>query len=114
MPQNSLDSVSAMVAIREKRADAIDELTVAINRLAAAAERIGARLGDPPPTRYTSPPNEPDLVDERTMAGLLNISNRTLGKYRRDSRFPNCWIRNSRRISWKVSETQEAWDRGIA
>ena len=34
------------------------------------------------------------MLDEKSMAGLLNIPPRTLGRYRRHGRLPNCWIRN--------------------
>ena len=92
----------------------MDRLTRAVNRLAAAIEEQNRRLGSEATTRYTRPPNGPELVDERTMAGMLGISNRTLGKYRRQGRLPNCWVRNAGRIVWKVTVTRESWRRGIS
>lgn len=89
--------------------------TEAIERLVhALSENQKPGLGGPADTRYTSPPSGPSLMDETAMAMVLGISNRTLAKYRRQGRFPNCWIRNAGRIMWKVSETQESWTRGIA
>ncbi len=96
----------------------IRELVKAVSRLAAAMESqrdIREKgLGGAESTRYTRPPNAADLVDEKTMAGILNISGRTLGRHRRAGRLPGCWIRNGGRILWRVAETQEAWERGIA
>lgn len=89
-------------------------LAAAINRLAAAVEEHNRSLGSAATTRYTRPPNGPDLVDERTMAGILSISYRTLGKHRRDGRLPGCWVRNGGRIFWIVDDTVAAWRGGVA
>jgi len=94
--------------------ESVAHLAESIERLAAALEKFGNPLGESVKPLYTRPLIGDGAVDERTMAGMLNISHRTLEKYRRQGRFPNCWIRNSRRILWRVVETQESWDRGIA
>ncbi len=91
-----------------------DNLTAAINRLAAAVENLPERLGVPPESRYTQPSENAELVVEKKMAQTLDIPARTLGNYRRQGKFPGCWIRNGRRILWYATETQEVWKRGIA
>ena len=109
------EQLDRLIVAVERQAEAIEGHTEAIERLVhAISEDQKPGLGGPAESLYTRPPNGPTPVDERTMAEILSISNRTLAKYRREGRFPNCWIRNSRRIMWKVTETQEAWDRGIA
>ena len=95
-------------------ADALYRIAQGVGRLAAALENLWGGLGDPVNTRYTSPPQASGLVDEKTMAATLGISNRILGKYRREGRLPGCWIRNGGRIHWRVAETLETWKRGIA
>lgn len=91
---------------------AIDRLTSAIETLASSRDELGVGQH----SRYTHQENEelPDSATEQEMADTLGIPSRTLGKYRRQGRFPNCWVRNGGRIVWKVAETQESWDRGIA
>lgn len=106
-------------------AEQIEGLTQAINRLTAALkpferladalaaekERIEVHNGTEP--RY-EPPGVDGLVDEATMAKKLDIPKRTLAQYRRDGRFPNCWVKNGRSVRWRVAETLEAWKRGIS
>jgi len=109
------EQLNRLIVAVERQAEAIEGHTEAIDRLVhaiSAYQKPG--LGGPAETLYTRTHNDPDLVDEKKMAGLLNIPHRTLAKYRREGRFPNCWTRNARRIMWKVGETQKAWDRGIA
>ena len=93
---------------------AVNRLTDAVNRLAASLEQQSSPLGEGDRTRYTRASNDSDLSDEKTMARILNISYRTLGRHRRAGRLPGCWVRNGGRILWRASETQEAWNKGIA
>ncbi len=92
----------------------IEELTAALNRLAVVIERQAGGLGVAENSRYTTPPESLGLVDEKTMAAVLNTSHRTLGKHRRDGRLPGCSLRNGGRILWRVEETVAAWRKGIA
>ena len=95
----------------------IERLAIAIEKLAAAIEsRHGdTELGGGKEPRYTRIASAtPDLASERAMAELLRISERTLAEHRRRGRLPNCWVRNGRRISYRVAVTLAAWDRGIA
>ena len=92
----------------------IEELIAAIDRLAGAIEQQNQRLGDGDSSRYTRSSNDSDLLDERTMAGFLNISYRTLGRHRRAGRLPGCSLRNGGRILWRKDETTAVWQRGIA
>lgn len=109
------EQLDRLIFAVERQAEAIEGHTEAIERLVHAISAYRKPgLGGAVETLYTSPPGGPDVVDEKKMAMVLGISHRTLAKYRRQGRFPNCWIRNSRRIMWKVSETQESWTRGIA
>ena len=55
-----------------------------------------------------------DLANETSMANKLSIPPRTLARYRREGKFPECWIKNGKRILWKVTETFDVWRRGIA
>ncbi len=102
-------SVERHVAATERQAQAIEQL---VRVISADLKKSG--LGGATETLYTRPPESSDLVDEKTMAAALNISPRTLGRHRRAGRLPGCWIRNGGRILWKVAETREAWERGIA
>ena len=100
----------------------IDSVTDSLNRIADGIDRLitviekrsNAGLGGAAEPRYTRPPGDSGLTDERSMAGILGISSRTLARYRRDGRLPGCWVRNGGRIWWRVAETREAWARGIA
>jgi len=109
--------------------DDFERLAEALNRLTAAIEQQAAGLGVATEPRYTSRPNdrktaspvneaqmEPlsDLATESTMAQMLGIAARTLGKYRRAGKFAGCWVQNGRRVRWNVSRTLETWKRGIA
>lgn len=96
-----------ILAVLTRIADTLD-------RLVEGIEQQNKRLGVSEGTRYTRPPEPSGLEDEKTMAGLLHISDRTLGRHRRNGRLPGCSIRNGGRILWKVAETREAWERGIA
>ena len=95
-------------------ADGLIRLAASLDRLTTVLESRQGGLGESMKPLYTRPPEPPGLVDEKTMAAVLNISNRTLGQHRRDGRLPGCWVRNGGRISWRVAETREAWERGIA
>jgi len=55
-----------------------------------------------------------NLVDEMTMAAQLGIPAKTLADYRREGRLPKCWIRNGKRVLWRVKETVTAWENGIS
>ena len=91
-------------------------LTMAINRLAAVLERSpGAEmeLAKSIAPRY-QPHTVEKVIDEATMAGELGIPQRTLARYRREGRFPSCWIKNARRVRWDHQKTLAAWQRGIA
>lgn len=91
----------------------LHSIVQALNRIATAVESQNS-LGDPVGTRYTRRPNDcPDLINEVAMAQLLDISPRTLAQHRRRGKFPNCWIRNGRRVLWKVEQALEAWKRGL-
>lgn len=100
----------------------IQSVTVNLNRIADGIDRLitllenpsKAGLGGAAEPRYTRPPGDSGLSDERSMAVILGISPRTLARYRRDGRLPACWVRNGGRIWWRVAETREAWARGIA
>ena len=48
------------------------------------------------------------------MAQMLNIPQRTLANLRRQGRLPKCWLKNGRRVLWRVAETLETWKKGIA
>lgn len=102
-------SIQRQAAATERHAQAIEQL---VRVLSAESKKSG--LGDPAGTLYTRPPSGSELVDEKMMAAALDISDRTLGRHRRAGRLPGCWIRNGGRIFWRVAETQEAWERGIA
>ena len=93
---------------------ALMRIADALDRLVEGIEHPNKRLGEGDGTRYTRPPESSGLLDEKTMAAALNISKRTLGRHRRDGRLPGCWLRNGGRILWRVAETHEAWERGIA
>jgi hypothetical protein len=54
-----------------------------------------------------------EMVDEMTMAAQLGIQPRTLGEYRRRGKFPGCWLRNGKKVLWRVQPTIEAWTKGI-
>ena len=93
-----------------KTIDAIDRLTGAIEKLHGLIEGLG-RVED---SRYTTARNvSNDMVDERTMASLIGITQRTLGEHRRRGRLPGCWVKNRRRICWMPEQTLKAWERGI-
>jgi len=49
-----------------------------------------------------------------TMAAQLGIPAKTLADYRREGRLPKCWIRNGKRVLWRVKETVTAWGNGIS
>ncbi len=99
----------------DRIADGLTRLAASVERLTTVLEYRQKGLGGAESTRYTSPPEQPKgLVDEKTMARILNISQRTLGRHRRDGRLPACWVRNGGRISWRGAKTLEAWERGIA
>jgi hypothetical protein len=92
------------------------ELSAAITRLASAMEislPVKPELAEVATPRYQSDTVE-DVIDEETMAGELGIPKRTLARYRREGRFPNCWIKNSRRVRWERQKTLATWKRGIA
>ena len=72
------------------------------------------RLGESCPPGYPVRSDDNGLVDEETMAKMLDLSKRTLADYRRRGRFAGCWIRNGRHIRWRVAQTLSAWERGIA
>ena len=90
----------------------------AIDRLAVAVVRLGdemKRLGRSEESRYTSRTDcDSGHVDEKTMAQELGLPKRTLARYRREGRFPNCWIKNAHRIFWNPEKALAAWKRGIA
>ncbi len=98
-------------------ASSIKELAGGISRLAVAIERsnkqaelaLSPEISDAGTCR-----TGPQLASERDMAGLLNIKPRTLANYRRTGRLPGCWVRNGRRILWRVDATVAAWKKGIA
>ena len=92
------------------------DLTTAVHRLADLLERsVPEGLGDEQEPLYNAAPSLSDeMVDEATMAEQLDIPERTLGKYRRQGKFPGCWLKNGRRIRWRIYQTTEAWKRGIA
>ena len=84
----------------------IRQLAAAVKQLAVAIEQQAGVLGSATDPRYTRPPAEESaLVDEGSMAKILNISRRTLGTYRRQGRLPGCWLRNGGRVLWRVAET---------
>jgi hypothetical protein len=92
-----------------------ERLITAIERLAAAIEIIApGGLGDMRESRYPECPIDRGFVSEVAMAELLDIPARTLGKHRRGGKFSGCWIRNGKRIRWRVAATLETWRRGIA
>ena len=91
----------------------MERLTHAVSRLAAAVEEQNQRLGSGATTRYTRPPDDAKLVDEKTMAEILTIPRRTLAYHRDQGRLPRCWVKNGRRILWHVAATREAWKMGI-
>jgi len=64
-------------------------------------------------SRYRMRSTDDEVVDEATMAQLLDIPTRTLARYRREGRTPGCWLKNRRRIHWHVAQTIDAWKRGI-
>ena len=64
-------------------------------------------------SRYRLQSTDDEVVDEATMAQLLDIPPRTLARYRREGRIPGCWLKNARRIRWRVAPTLDAWQRGI-
>ena len=71
-----------------KTIDAIDRLTGAIEKLHGLIEGLG-RVED---SRYTTAKNvSNDMVDGRTMASLIGITQRTLGEHRRRGRLPGAW-----------------------
>ncbi len=107
VPETSSSSKSIVAGIH-RLADSIDRLTTAVEA------RNNARLGDPADPRYTRSPDASGLTDERTMAGILGISHRTLARYRRDGRLPGCWVRNGRPVFWHADETVAAWRKGVA
>ena len=93
-----------------KTIDAIDRLAGAVERLSNVIEGLGP-FED---SRYTTARNvSNDMVDERTMAILIGITQRTLGEHRRRGRLPGCWVKNRRRICWMPEQTLKAWERGI-
>ncbi len=99
--------------------DAVNRLTEALEplgRLTEAIERLEReRIAAQTSQNVSRPlPGTDDLADEATMAKRLSIPKRTLAQYRRDGRLPNCWVKNGRRILWRVAETLDAWKRGIA
>ena len=93
----------------------IADLAAAVNRLAdiwetSCSEGLGG--GDKP--RYKPGPlAKVETMNEASMAKELGIPKRTLGKYRRQGRFPGCWLKNGRRVCGRPTETLEAWRRGI-
>jgi|GEM_PF-5212345 len=93
----------------------MERLIAAVERLAGAIEGIGPRgLGGRIDPRYPVSSVDDRLVTEKAMVQLLDIPVRTLGKYRLQRRLPGCWARNGKSIRWRVTETLEAWSRGIA
>jgi hypothetical protein len=96
-------------------------VVVSLNRIADGIDRLitvietrrDTGLGGAAEPRYTRPPEETDMVDEKAMARILNIPRRTLAYHRDQQRLPGCWIKNGRRILWHVHATREAWMRGI-
>jgi hypothetical protein len=101
--------------VLERLAIAIDRLAVGVERLASVRGSSMAGLAPAPPCGYTRVV-EPlsGVADEATMAETLAIPARTLGDYRRANKFPECWVRNGRRVQWNVARTVETWKRGIA
>ena len=93
----------------------IAELTAAIYRLAQVVEKSGLPgLGGLREPLYKPVPTmETDMVSEQAMATTLGIPVRTLGRYRRQGKLPNCWIKNGKRVRWRVPQTTEAWRKGI-
>ena len=94
----------------------LSDLTAALHRLADVLQQglLGAH-GESFAKLHPDRTVEEDttLEDEATMAARLRIPVRTLGAYRRQGRFPGCWLRNGRRILWRVEPTLAAWGKGI-
>ena len=94
----------------------LSDLTAALHRLADVLQQgvLGAH-GESFAKLHPDSLPEADmtLVDESSMAEQLDIPARTLAHYRRRGRFPGCWLRNGRRILWRVEPTLAAWEKGI-
>jgi len=102
---------------RRRDAADLDRLTDAIHRLCDLLEQVGVQgLGGQGKARYTpgAASMAANLVDEMTMAAQLGIPAKTLADYRREGRLPKCWIRNGKRVLWRVKETVTAWENGIS
>jgi len=117
-PKGSTHSRAFWVIMDTVSPEQFDKLTAGVNRLAQAIEDASSllsKLGLGEQPRYNSDGSEDsNPVDEATMAKKLDIPKRTLGQYRRDGRFPNCWVKNGRSVRWRVAETLEVWKRGIS
>jgi len=88
----------------ERLADAIDDLRTAMKQGAVPVR------GN---TRYTCANSTHQLlIGEKEMADRLNIPHRTLATYRRQGKFPGCWIKNGNRVFWRVEDTLAAWSGG--
>jgi hypothetical protein len=92
-------------------AQQIQDLTIAVLRLAAAVEQLCSRLGVPSESRYTPP--VPELIGEQEMASMLGVPRRTLAEHRKSGRLPGCWVKNGRRIFWLPEATKNAWREGV-
>ena len=93
----------------------VEQLVLALNRLAVSLDRAVEGVAPAIDRRYkgVSEANR-DLVSEKEMAALLDIKPRTLAGYRRKGKFPGCWVKNGKRVQWRVDDTLAAWSRGIA
>ncbi len=96
--------------------DQSDRLIDAINRLAAACEKLATghdELGEVLPGRYTRVQHD-DLASEQEMATQLNLNPRTLAKHRRSGKLSGCWVKNGRRVVYCVEQTLAAWREGLS
>lgn len=108
MGWESLDQVNRI-------SEALSRFTKATERCFVAVERCSGLLARFLESRYTSvTESNQQLVGESEMASILSISRRTLAHHRKSGRFPNCWLKNGKRVFWRETETVEAWNRGIA
>ena len=95
----------------------VDRLVTEINRLSTAIEALHpnkTELARSLKVDHEQEVNPSEMADEETVAGILGISKRTLGEHRRKGKFPGCWIKNGRQISWKIKNTMDAWRAGIS
>ena len=95
----------------------IRKLTEAVVRQTTVLESLVPpilELAHSPDPSYQGHMTDDRLLDEDDMAKVLEIPKRTLAEYRRDGRFPGCWVRNQRRIWWYPDQARAAWAKGIA